>query len=38
MGTETSLSSLESSDTQVYEPQIRILLGTASHFYKLVVS
>ena len=27
-----SLSSLELSDTQVYEPYIRALLGTASHF------
>jgi len=26
------LSSLELSDTQVYEPYIRALLGTASHF------
>jgi len=26
------LSSLELSDTNVYEPQIRALLGTASHF------
>ena len=26
------LSSLELSDTQVYEPQIRALLGTAAHF------
>ena len=26
------LSSLELSDTQVYEPEIRALLGTASHF------
>jgi len=26
------LSSLELSDTKVYEPQIRALLGTASHF------
>jgi len=31
------LSSLELSDTQVYEPQIRALLGTASHFYEVVV-
>ena len=31
------LSSLELSDTQVYEPQIRALLGTASHFCKVVV-
>ena len=27
-----SLSSLEMSDTKVYEPEIRALLGTASHF------
>ena len=26
------LSSLELSDTKVYEPEIRALLGTASHF------
>ena len=31
------LSSLELSDTKVYEPQIRALLGTASHFCKVVV-
>jgi len=31
------LSSLESSDTQVYEPLIRALLGTAAHFCELVV-
>ena len=30
------LSSLGLSDTQVYEPQIRALLGTASHFCELV--
>jgi len=29
------LSSLELSDTRVYAPQIRALLGTASHFYTL---
>ena len=32
-----SLSSLELSDTHVYEPQIRALLGTASHFCEVVV-
>jgi len=31
------LSSLELSDTQVYEPQTRALLGTASHFCEVVV-
>ena len=31
------LSSLELSDTQVYGPQIRALLGTASHFCEVVV-
>ena len=31
------LSSLELSDTQVYEPKIRALLGTASHFCEVVV-
>ena len=31
------LSSLELSDTQVYEPYIRALLGTAAHFCKVVV-
>ena len=31
------LSSLELSDTQVYAPQIRALLGTASHFCKAAV-
>ena len=31
------LSSLELSDTQVYEPAIRSLLKTASHFYEVVV-
>ena len=30
-------SSLELSDTQVYEPQIRALLRTASHFCEVVV-
>ena len=30
------LSSLELSDTQVYEPSIRALLGTASHFCEVV--
>ena len=29
------LSSLEMSDTQVYEPKIRALLGTASHICEL---
>ena len=29
------LSSLELGDRQVYEPYIRALLGTASHFYKV---
>ena len=31
------LSSLELSDTQVYEPLIRALLGTASHVCEVVV-
>ena len=31
------LSSLESSDSQVYEPSIRALLRTASHFCEVVV-
>ena len=31
------LSSLELSDAKVYEPQIRALLGTASHFCEAVV-
>jgi len=31
------LSSLELSDTKVYEPYIRALLGTASHFCEVVV-
>jgi len=31
------LSCLELSDTQVREPQIRALLGTALHFCKVVV-
>ena len=31
------LSSLELSDTTVYEPPIRALLGTASHFCQVVV-
>ena len=31
------LSSLELSDTQVYEPYIRTLRGTAAHFCKVVV-
>jgi len=31
------LSSLEWSDTKVYEPEIRALLGTASHFCEVVV-
>jgi len=31
------LSSLELSDTTIYEPQIRALLGTASHFCQVVV-
>jgi len=30
------LSSLELRDTKVYEPQMRALLGTASHFCKVV--
>jgi len=30
------LSSLELSDTKVYEPEIRTLLGTAAHFCKVV--
>ena len=30
------LSSLELSDTQVYEPEIRARLGTAAHFCKVV--
>jgi len=30
------LSSLELSDVKVYEPQIRALLGTASHFCEVV--
>ena len=33
----SSLSSLELSDTKVYEPQIRALLGTDSHFCEIVV-
>ena len=32
-----SLSSLELSDTKVYEPYIRALLGTASHFCEVFV-
>ena len=32
------LLSLELSDTQVCEPEIRALFGTASHFYEVVVS
>ena len=32
-----SLSSLEMSDAKVYEPSIRALLGTASHFCEVVV-
>ena len=31
------LSSLESSDTKVYEPEIRARLGTAAHFCEVVV-
>jgi len=31
------LSSLDLSDTKVYEPYIRALFGTASHFCKVVV-
>ena len=31
------LSSLELSDTQVHEPSIRALLGTASRFCEVVV-
>ena len=30
------LSGLELSDTQVYEPEIRALLGTGSHFCEVV--
>ena len=30
------LSSLRLSDTQVDEPQVRAILGTASHFYEVV--
>ena len=32
------LSSLELSDTKVYKPYIRALLGTASHFWEVVVT
>jgi len=31
------LSRLELSDTKAYEPQIRALLGTASHFCRVIV-
>ena len=31
------LSSLELSDTKIYEPSIRALLGTAPHFCRVVV-
>ena len=31
------LSSLELSDTKVYEPQMRARLGTAAHFCEAVV-
>ena len=31
------LSSLELSETKIYEPQIRTLLGTASHFCEVTV-
>ena len=31
------LSSLELSDTTIYEPQIRALLGTASHFCEAIL-
>ena len=31
------LSSLKLSDTEVYEPPLRALLGTASHFCEVVV-
>ena len=31
------LSSLKSRYTKVYEPQIRALLGTTSHFFEVVV-
>jgi len=30
------LSSLELSDTKVYEPQIRARLGTAAHFLRIL--
>jgi len=30
------LSSLELSDTKVYEPELRALLGSAAHFCKVV--
>jgi hypothetical protein len=33
----SSLSSLELSDTAVYEPSIRARLGTTSHFCKVVL-
>ena len=35
--TSLFLSSLEMSDTQVYEPEIRVLFRTASHFCEAVV-
>ena len=31
------LSSLQMSDSRVYEPKVRALPGTASHFYEVVV-
>jgi hypothetical protein len=31
-----SLSSLELSDTKVYEPEVRAILGTALHFCEVV--
>ena len=31
------LSRLKLGETQIYAPQIRALLGTASHFYEVVV-
>jgi len=34
----TVRSSLELSDTQVYEPYIRALLGTAAHFFELFLN
>jgi len=37
LASSSLLSSLELSDTKVHEPQIRALLGTASHFCEEVV-